>query len=470
MAFSPDLDRNHHRRAVGTFPNRQAAEQALHELRDSGFPMDRVSIIARDADRNDEIAGADVKDRKQIGNKADEGATVGALSGGTLGGITGLLVGLGALAIPGIGPIMLAGAEATAIASALAGGAIGAAAGGLVGALVGLGIPEDRAKVYNDRVSRGEYLVLVDGTDADIARAEGILRHRGIEEYGVYDIPGRSTTPVSSTSNVAATTAATTPIAATTPPVAPVTPATSVANTPVDRSRTVGIRRRAVGAFESRRDAEMALTELRDSGFSMNQVSLIGKDSNGNVAGVDVKSQAGDKAQGNKADEGAKAGAATGAAVGGLGGLLVGLGALAIPGIGPVMLGGAAATALATALSGGAIGAAAGGLTGGLVGLGIPEDRAKVYSDRLNRGDYLVMVDGTEDELNRAQTILNRHNIHDWGVYDAAEIDTSAVAEPHHRTTTDAISPTDRVMGDRTSDRVDQDPDVIIVDRRDETR
>ena len=56
------------------------------------------------------------------------------------------------------------------------------------------------------------------------------------------------------------------------------------------------------------------------------------------------------------------------------------------------MAGGAIATAIATALTGGAIGAAAGGLTGGLVGLGIPENRARVYSDRINRGEYVVFV------------------------------------------------------------------------------
>ena len=112
-----------HKRAVGVFSNRRDAEVALRELRDSNFPMDRVSVITRDADRADEIAGADVRDevRDRSDNKADEGATTGALTGGTLGGLTGLLVGLGTLAIPGIGPIMLAGATATAIATTLAG-------------------------------------------------------------------------------------------------------------------------------------------------------------------------------------------------------------------------------------------------------------------------------------------------------------------------------------------------------------
>ena len=182
-----NLTLNAHRRAIGTFPSRSAAEQALHELRDSGFPMDRVSVVAQDSKQNDTIAGADMSDRAD--NKADEGAKAGALSGGALGGLTGLLVGIGALAIPGIGPIMLAGAAATALASTLAGGAIGAVAGSLLGGLVGMGIPEERARVYNDRVSAGEYLVIVDGTDAEISRAEAILNHRGIQEWGVYDIP-----------------------------------------------------------------------------------------------------------------------------------------------------------------------------------------------------------------------------------------------------------------------------------------
>ncbi len=176
------LERN--RRAVGVFSNRRDLENALHELRDAGFPMDKVSVISKDT-RTNEIAGSDVRDADD--NQADDGAKTGAIAGGTLGGLTGLLVGLGALAIPGIGPVMLAGATATAIATTLTGTAIGAAAGGLIGALIGLGIPEDRARVYSDRVSRGDYLVIVDGTDNDIRRAEAILNHRGIQEWGIYD-------------------------------------------------------------------------------------------------------------------------------------------------------------------------------------------------------------------------------------------------------------------------------------------
>jgi uncharacterized protein (TIGR02271 family) len=177
----------HSQRAVGTFPTRKAAEDALHELRDSGFSMDKVSVINKDADRTDGMAGAEVTDR--VGNKADKGAGLGAVSGGTLGGLTGLLVGLGTLAIPGVGPIMLAGATATALATTAAGGAIGAAAGSLLGGLVGLGIPEAEAKHYNDRISKGDYLVIVDGTQDEIHRAETVLSRSGIKDWAVYGGP-----------------------------------------------------------------------------------------------------------------------------------------------------------------------------------------------------------------------------------------------------------------------------------------
>lgn len=189
----------HNKRAVGVFSSRQDAEYALNELRDAGFPMNKVSIIAKDAS-DAKIAGAGVRDVDD--NQADDGAKTGAIAGGALGGITGLLVGLGALAIPGIGPVMLAGATATAIATTLSGTAIGAAAGGLIGALIGLGIPEERARVYSDRVSRGDYLVIVDGNDDEIRRAEAILHRRGIQDWGIYDYPGADASRAGYTSDV----------------------------------------------------------------------------------------------------------------------------------------------------------------------------------------------------------------------------------------------------------------------------
>lgn len=420
-----------HKRGVGVFSHRRDVEHALHELKKVGFDMDRVSVITQDGDKDD-ISGAEVRDR--VGDKSDDGAKVGAATGGALGGLTGLLVGLGTLAIPGLGPIMLAGAAATTLATTLAGAGIGAVAGSLLGALVGLGIPEERARVYDERVKRGHYLVIIDGTDSEIARAEAILHQGGVEEFGIYDNPDARNTNadyVAPTSNVAQS----------------------------------GVAKRAIGVFSHRRDAEAAITELRDAGFPLSKVSIIAKDTNGHgIAGVDVDKNVG---SGNKADEGVKAGAATGGVVGGLTGLLVGLGTLAIPGIGPVIAGGAAATALASTVAGGAIGAAAGGIVGGLVGLGIPEDKARVYSDRFQKGDYLVIIDATEAEIRQAEAILNRRGIEEFAIYDGSDLG-------EHRPGLDRVMHHDTgvVNSDRTNYSTGlhgDEPSVIIVDRRDET-
>lgn len=174
-----------HRRAVGVFPDRPRTASALQALSDSGFTMSHVSIIAKDAARENAIAGVNVS--AEASSQADIGGAVGAVSGGVLGGVTGLLVGLGTLVVPGIGPALLAG-EAAAVISALVGGAAGAAVGGLVGALIGMGIPEHRAKGYRDRVSQGNYLIMLKDTEPEIARAERTLKDSGIEDWGVYPV------------------------------------------------------------------------------------------------------------------------------------------------------------------------------------------------------------------------------------------------------------------------------------------
>lgn len=179
-----------YKRAVGVFKSRRDAENALSALRDSGFTMDQISVLAKDADRNEEIAGIDVQDRNQMkessGNEASEGAGIGAVTGTALGGLGGLLVGLEALIIPGVGPFIAAGTVTTT----LAGAGLGAAAGAIVGALTGLGIPEEDAKAYDKRVSQGDYLVLIEGTATEIDRASSLLRNCGVEEWNVYDLAG----------------------------------------------------------------------------------------------------------------------------------------------------------------------------------------------------------------------------------------------------------------------------------------
>ncbi len=171
--------------------------------------------------------------------------------------------------------------------------------------------------------------------------------------------------------------------------------------------------KRAVGLFTNREEAEATIRDLKIANYDMDRVSIIAK----NVDHVDGHETT--EEIGNKADEGASTGALAGGALGGVTGFLVGLGVLAIPGIGPILLAGAEATAIATTVAGVGIGAAAGGLVGGLIGLGIPEEEAKIYSDGVAKGRFLVIVTGTVAEISRAEVIMRRHHIEELNVYDA---------------------------------------------------
>jgi hypothetical protein len=174
-----------YKRAIGVFERRENVEEVLRALKDTGFNLDNVSLIARNTE---EVEGAEELNEGG-GNEAAEGAGIGATTGTVLGGIGGFLVGAGVLAIPGLGPALAAGVGISEIAATLAGAGIGAAAGGIIGALVGLGIPEDRARVYQDRVKAGDYLLMVTGTEDQVQRASSILRDRHIQEFEIYDAP-----------------------------------------------------------------------------------------------------------------------------------------------------------------------------------------------------------------------------------------------------------------------------------------
>lgn len=168
--------------------------------------------------------------------------------------------------------------------------------------------------------------------------------------------------------------------------------------------------KRAFGVFSSLQDAEGAIQELKAGGFPMNQVSAINKES-----------EPVSPPPASKAQEGTTLGAIAGGAAGGVLGLALGLGTIAaIPVLGPISIIGVAATALATTLTSGVIGATAGGLLGALTGYGIPDEQAAIYNDRIHHGDYFLIVEGTEAEVRQAEAILNRWNVQELRIYDAA--------------------------------------------------
>ncbi|NJL44876.1 MAG: hypothetical protein HC922_02235 [Leptolyngbyaceae cyanobacterium SM2_3_12] len=185
---------------------------------------------------------------------------------------------------------------------------------------------------------------------------------------------------------------------------------------------------RAVGLFSSRQAAEAALSRLNDSGFDMNHISIVAKsgeglqDISGNNNGpVETESNS------DQAQDGAGAGATAGAVTGGAIGLIGSLGVLAIPGVG---IAAELGFLLANTLLGSGIGAVSGGLIGALVGWGVPEDQAKYYNDRVyNDDNYLVLVEGTQQEISAAKSILEQNGISDWSIYGST---TGSTMSPNY--------------------------------------
>jgi hypothetical protein len=157
-----------------------------------------------------------------------------------------------------------------------------------------------------------------------------------------------------------------------------------------------------VGLVPSRTSAEHVVMELQRAGFSGNDISVLFPDNTGTR---DFAHE-----QHTKAPEGAATGAGTGGVVGGTLGLLAGIGALAIPGVGPLI----AAGPIMAALSGAAAGALVGGLGGALIGLGIPEIEAKQYEGKIKDGNILLSVHvESSEERDRAKEALKVNGAYD---------------------------------------------------------
>jgi hypothetical protein len=172
------------------------------------------------------------------------------------------------------------------------------------------------------------------------------------------------------------------------------------------------------GIAKSESQAIAIADNLKAAGFSNNDISVLFPDKQGSK---DFAHE-----QHTKAPEGAATGAGTGAVLGGALGWMVGIGALAIPGVGPFI----AAGPIMAALAGAAGGAAAGGLTGALIGMGIPEYEAKRYEGKVKDGNILLSVH-TEDsrELDRAKKILE-----DGGAVDISYTDEASVPKERQPT------------------------------------
>ena len=164
----------------------------------------------------------------------------------------------------------------------------------------------------------------------------------------------------------------------------------------------------------SRTQAESIVENLKNSNFSNNDISALFADKGTTHEFAHEKH--------TKAPEGVATGAGTGGVIGGALGWIAGIGALAIPGVGPFI----AAGPIMAALSGAAIGAAVGGVAGGLIGLGIPELEAKRYEGLIKDGNILISVH-TENsaEISRAKDIFSKAGAKDICVTGESSIPPS---------------------------------------------
>lgn len=167
---------------LAIFVDREDAEEAIGALESKGYNPKDMSIVMKDATERKELA-------ENTGADTANGAVGGAAAGATLGGLAGLV---SAYAIPGLGAFFIGGPIALALgltgaaAAVVSGAATGALAGGLLGALTNLGLSDDEAHVYTDRVKAGAILLAVPiAGDTDEAYTKAIVRTANAENIKV---------------------------------------------------------------------------------------------------------------------------------------------------------------------------------------------------------------------------------------------------------------------------------------------
>ena len=151
--------------------------------------------------------------------------------------------------------------------------------------------------------------------------------------------------------------------------------------------------------YDSYESASTAVRQLEALGVPHSDISIVANNAD--------KRYGGDRA--SEAGEDAGKGAGIGAAIGGAGGLLAGLGMLAIPGLGPVIAAGWLASTAVGAAAGAAVGGAAGGIVGSMTNAGVPERDAHVYAEGVRRGGALVTARVEDARVTEAQAVLERN-------------------------------------------------------------
>lgn len=167
-----------------------------------------------------------------------------------------------------------------------------------------------------------------------------------------------------------------------------------------------------IGSFLDHHDTKEAVDALKSSNISMDRISIINHntDEENNLAISE------DKYVKNKTINGILKGAITFGTLGSISGIVISLGSLGLPGVSNVVSI-AIRSILVGVLAGGFYGIVAGCILGAILGNGISRQQAKIYSDQLNNGDDLIIIEGSKDEIIKAESILKACKVQDWQVY-----------------------------------------------------
>lgn len=169
---------------LGVFDNREHVEEAIDKLHAYGLNPKDFSIVMKDRKEAQDIS-------KDTGSSVGEGALAGATTGAAIGGITGLLAGT---VLPGLGGLLIGGPIGAALglsgaaATTVSGAATGAVAGGLIGALMGMGLSEDEAEMYEAHVREGAILLIVPVNDTQMRFARDVFAETNAMDVKTIDL------------------------------------------------------------------------------------------------------------------------------------------------------------------------------------------------------------------------------------------------------------------------------------------